>query len=275
MSEENIPKIIYHYTTQDGLIGILKESALWATKIHYMNDASELIEPFSIAKTFLTELNQQLDPKSDKDQELQKEIALSILDEIDSWQRVNICLVSFCTDGDLLSQWRGYGVSGSAYAIGFDLEKLVQSIRPHSFELHRCQYYDPAAYRDQINQFVSAFIKQALSKHEKPTDFIGGFIKMAAVMKFKCFEEEEEWRIISWEPISYTDERFNFKPGKSILIPYYSLPFDLSSIVEIIIGPCQNPDLARNATYGIAHRYNLNKVIFGNIKISTIPYRVF
>jgi hypothetical protein len=36
---------------------------------------------------------------------------------------MQIFVVSFCPDGDLLSQWRGYGQSGG-YAIGFDANIL-------------------------------------------------------------------------------------------------------------------------------------------------------
>jgi hypothetical protein len=35
------PDIIYHYTTQTGLLGIIENKELWATKIIYMNDSTE------------------------------------------------------------------------------------------------------------------------------------------------------------------------------------------------------------------------------------------
>ena len=41
------PKILYHYTTMDGLKGIIASKSLWATKIQYLNDASELAKPRS------------------------------------------------------------------------------------------------------------------------------------------------------------------------------------------------------------------------------------
>ena len=36
------PAILYHYTTPEGLKGILQSGKLWATEVRYMNDASEL-----------------------------------------------------------------------------------------------------------------------------------------------------------------------------------------------------------------------------------------
>ena len=33
--------LLYHYTTQHGLLGILKQKCIWATHIRYLNDTSE------------------------------------------------------------------------------------------------------------------------------------------------------------------------------------------------------------------------------------------
>ena len=35
------PELLYHYTTQKGLLGILKDKCIWATHIRYLNDTSE------------------------------------------------------------------------------------------------------------------------------------------------------------------------------------------------------------------------------------------
>ncbi len=273
METQAEPKIIYHYTTKDGLLSILKERALWATKIHYMNDASELIEPSRIAKTRLGNLLSQLDPKS---KQIEKQIILRMLDDISEWEQVNICVISFCANGDLLSQWRGYGIPGSAYSLGFDREKLVENIKQYQFELSHCQYFDSNKYQGTIIQFIQEAYTEAVTTKNVPSDFIGKFINMAATMKLECFEEEDEWRIVSWTPVSYNDEKFNFKSSKSMIVPYYSLPIDLDSIVEVIVGPCQHPELTKDAIYGLAHKFNLKNIQGGgNIQISKIPYRVF
>ena len=34
--------VLYHYTTQDGLLGILRDRELWATDIRFFNDSKEL-----------------------------------------------------------------------------------------------------------------------------------------------------------------------------------------------------------------------------------------
>src|SRR5229473_5273124 len=39
--QQPIPEFLYHYTSQDGLLGIIESRSLWATNISYMNDATE------------------------------------------------------------------------------------------------------------------------------------------------------------------------------------------------------------------------------------------
>jgi hypothetical protein len=39
--EQAKPELLYHYTTQHGLLGILKQKCIWATHIRYLNDTSE------------------------------------------------------------------------------------------------------------------------------------------------------------------------------------------------------------------------------------------
>lgn len=38
----NLPKHLYHYTTLEGLKGIISSNALWATHYKYLNDSSEV-----------------------------------------------------------------------------------------------------------------------------------------------------------------------------------------------------------------------------------------
>ena len=95
---------------------------------------------------------------------------------------------------------------------------------------------------------------------------------MAAALKLDCFREEDEWRIISWQPKAFYDNNFKFRAGKSMIIPYFAIPINLESIIEITIGPSQHPDLAKSAVEGLVKKYNLDDT---KIRLSRIPYRVF
>jgi hypothetical protein len=43
--------MLYHYTTQFGIIGIVESSSVWATHALYLNDSSEFSHGLSFAKS--------------------------------------------------------------------------------------------------------------------------------------------------------------------------------------------------------------------------------
>ena len=269
--DENKPQILYHYTTQEGMLGIIKEGALWASHIFFLNDSNELIEPLRIASETIEEYRTKL---TEKEMQTKKEE----IDRISAYNSYSGCLffkmfvTSFCNNGDLLSQWRGYGTYGSAYAIGFNREKLKEIIDSNNFRLLPCEYLDKEEYSKKIKNSILGIV----NRPDQLSPTYSKFLNTAATTKLDCFKEENEWRIISTGRISDNDENIRFRSTKSMIVPYYSLKLgDLSSIVEIRIGPCQNPQLAQDAIYRLKERYNIKNLNLDNIKISTIPYRVF
>ena len=91
-------------------------------------------------------------------------------------------------------------------------------------------------------------------------------------MKLECFKNEHEWRLISNGPIS--SSLLSYRKRKSTIIPYYSIKIDKSAIVEIMVGPCENPELAKSAITSLAYEYDLKEVFWRKVKKSDIPYRV-
>lgn len=273
LEEKTLPEILYHYTSQDGLIGIIREQALWATKIQYMNDASELVEPTQRAQYILKVTARQIEKEISTEKEARKQIIDLMLAAFGDYFSIstNVFVVSFCMEGDLLSQWRGYGTPGSAYSIGFNTSKLVENQKSLFSRLYRCQYFDKESYYQKIDNLISEVFEQSLTNIEHGNHFIAEFLNLAISMKFQCFQSENEWRLVS-RPINFDDGRLSFRVGKSMIIPYLPIPIDLSSIEEINIGPCQHPDLARIAIRDMAFKFGLSNA---EIKNSQIPYRIF
>lgn len=85
---ENPPEILYHYTTQIGLLGILSKGSLWATKIHYLNDAAEYELAFGLARNLLERL-----ARGESDQAKLQKIAI-LLKNLRQIERMNICVTS-------------------------------------------------------------------------------------------------------------------------------------------------------------------------------------
>lgn len=116
MKEFGIPRqwhrddLIYHYTNAAGLHGILGDRKFWATKAPLLNDLTEVSYAFDVVTSILRRHSQGSGPVA--------EIATAVLPKI-NFPASDIYVTSFCRDGDLLSQWRGYGAFGGGFALGF------------------------------------------------------------------------------------------------------------------------------------------------------------
>lgn len=110
--EEEPSDLLYHYTTLEGLIGIISGKSIRATHVRYLNDISEIRNAFSAEniEALIGELCPGLDAPTVKNLR-----ALMVPNE----DRYDAFIVSFTDDaaapetnqrqiGDRLSQWRGY-----------------------------------------------------------------------------------------------------------------------------------------------------------------------
>src|SRR4051794_36310956 len=86
--------ILYHYTTQKGLLGIVESAEIWATDVQYLNDASE----FNLAcKCAVWVINQKI--KNEKDSKLKT--LLGYIAAAASRASINVSVASFSEQGDL------------------------------------------------------------------------------------------------------------------------------------------------------------------------------
>jgi hypothetical protein len=113
------PEVIYHYTNQSGLIGVLENRELWATKIQYMNDASEFRIAFQMLEKHLTDAIHSDGSDQPMLGNSGMRRAFKLLNGLERIIHVNVCVVCFCRNGDLLSQWRAYS-GGYGFSIGFN-----------------------------------------------------------------------------------------------------------------------------------------------------------
>lgn len=114
------PPIIYHYTNDVGLKGILETGQLWLTDIFSLNDPSELTHGFSVAIDALTS---KIAGDSVVAQKFAKNFAV-FADQGAIPKVAHFFMCSFSSCGDDLGQWRAYADNGRGYAIGFDAKAL-------------------------------------------------------------------------------------------------------------------------------------------------------
>lgn len=277
--ETKVPEHLYHYTSSEGLMGIIGTGKMRATKIHYMNDGSEL-------QYGLEQIRKEVEVQKEyirKNIEVRDGYRKRTADELDEMNRVlgqtakiNLGVVSFTTEGDQLSQWRGYCKIGNGYSLCFSGEELRASIEklknseklPESLEKLRQEIgilpeelarkpgyylvpckYDESEHRKLVKELIS-------SEPVDNEDFLREkIVFIAAMIKTKGFEEEKEWRLICGQFLFNDAE---YRAGNHSLIPYWVIDLDVQKALQkIIIGPTPEPELSKHALDGYLRRVYL------------------
>jgi hypothetical protein len=152
---------LYHYTDQNGFLGIIENRFLWATKIQYLNDRNELNLALNIAGEVL---EQQASISKDSTELFRIK---RLIENLENIVDINICVCSLSEKGDLLSQWRGYSSGMGGYSIGFDKDALEICVRELGFELYKCEY-DLREQRKHIESVVEETL-QTFKNYDEPS----------------------------------------------------------------------------------------------------------
>jgi hypothetical protein len=239
-----VPNSLYHYTSSAGLMGIIKSNKIWTTKIHYLNDKSEIQLAF---KHIRNEIDSQ---KNGKGKTRSDEELNAMMEILESVEGINVSVASFTEVGDQLSQWRGYCEIGDGYSIGFNGKKLMEHVdKSENYRLVPC-VYEEKKQLEIVKELVNSAPVIDITNHPnygKPPFYNMPFgdaaLFLAPIIKSESFREEKEWRLIS-------------------------------SALSIIIGPTPEEDLSERAVWGFflsVSRDNLH--LWTNIKHSKIPFR--
>src|SRR5215208_2972619 len=151
------PEILYHYTSQSGLIGILNTRSIWASKIHYLNDSREfaLALALDLARREL-ERRMQVEPSEGDLGHLEL-----LRNNIYSIEHLNICVGSFSELGDSLNQWRSYGGGKAGFSVGLSEEWFTRVKETKEFSLTPCIYdseEQERLIRETIDTFLAAHV---------------------------------------------------------------------------------------------------------------------
>jgi DUF2971 family protein len=281
-------KPLYHYTTQKGLLGIIKDRQIWATHTQYLNDRREFLHAVDLVREEIKRLLDEAPESNPNRPHHSREDALERMQEAVSRspQNTNVCVCSFSEEKDSLSQWRAYG-GRSGFAVGFSSEVLRTATEKQQWFLAPC-IYDPASQRNLVRALVEEVLEEhldgSLSEDEEEDSILkalGGNLRpdlntYAPILKDESFKEEREWRIIS-SPIMA--RRLDYREGRSLIVPYYRLPLcednqDLE-LHEVVIGP--TPDVERSkislTSFMLSQKVAKRRTGGFNVKISQVPYR--
>lgn len=201
--QQQVPTRLYHYTTVVGLMGITSQTALWASDVRYMNDASELTYAADLIDAVVSEEIAKVQTKPFAEALPQRPGFANRFE-----YGVQPFIACFCEDDDLLSQWRAYGSGEASVSLGLDLSSLATfgDLPPNT--ILRKVIYDEEEQRTLVGDVVRTWLSSAESLIEQgqstadlfPYPAIwalqGALAEYHLCFKHPTFREEQEWRLI-------------------------------------------------------------------------------
>lgn len=299
----NMEKILYHYTTGSGLLGMIKDYSakapnikLWASHYMYMNDPRE----YEIGKYICTEIINNIEDKLGIPEEFRVKpfvespayrIVLNDLLRTSDGQSICPYLISLSCAYDSLHMWDMYASNGNGVAIGFNRPKLFGA----NILTKDCHYCNPYCKED-IEQTISeiessikeiyldiekdyplAAIQKAVDNGDKSQLHLRLHIiytlacwHIGSRVKDRAFELEDEVRIT---PRIEGAAKIFFRDRNGIIIPYIEYPIPFNCVENIIVGPTADFNRVRESililldTKGI--KWNEDKILRSNV-----PYRL-
>ncbi|MGO4449137.1 DUF2971 domain-containing protein [Phyllobacterium sp. TAF24] len=283
---------IYHYCSNATFHSIISNSTLRLSSLTQSNDSQEGIWALKVLKAACVERS-----RSKADQRF------ALWDVNEAMQHVESIYngadgLGFClsSDGDMLSQWRGYADDGHGVSIGFDVEKLAKWAA-NSKGRPRCQMfqieYNEALAKERLGPLVDlierhshagAFNNQtpsllaragltdeqveknAAETRDKLRDFVSEVIRsiLDEVFQYKhpAFREELEWRLFVPFLPGFSMV-FSMHPTQKMLKPFRTFDLDSSDksmIVHVTLGPKNLTPVKTMEAFLKSHQFNEAKV---------------
>ncbi len=282
------PQLLFHYTNAQGLNGLMQSKHIWATNSRFMNDPTEIAYAIDLIRAVMIART----PNNKKD--FLNKILSQFLEEYD--QNAKVYIACFCMNGDLLSQWRGYGAIGGGYAIGFKASQLGYpdvgwSGRPRP--ILRKVIYDRKIQEHIITtwlQEISAStrlsnrLRTTKTRDQLYAQLYGqyGYFLSEFLNCFKdpAYQEEQEWRIIQFGRRGGEEVvKPSFRVSGGCVIPFTEVEFKASKNFADGILPieliCYGPTLSTHTTERSLHLLSAALGYQkGELKIvrSTVPF---
>lgn len=232
-SPRELPSKLFHYTTVEGFIGIITSRSLWASDMLSLNDASEASYPFRI----ITEALEAGRPGVPQEHRRRFETQLTEY----LFRMCTPFVACFCEDGDLLSQWKGYGNGGEGFALGVSPSWLLSLDSSIGFRLQRVIYdvdQQVGLVRMLLDHVSSLLARRSFSDQEQREVWQQAAASLGPwVVMFKdpVFREEREWRLVKVMPIP---RPCSFRRSGRRIVPYVEIPVrDCKAITRVVRGP--------------------------------------
>lgn len=281
------PPIIYHYTNDVGLRGIIESGNLWFTDIFSLNDPTELKHGIKPAIDLLRTKSQPDRPEIEQFTLNIDAIARGAIE-----QSAHYFTCSFSGVGDELGQWRAYADNGHGYAIGFDTRVLEQAFAKVIAGPGHMTF--PVHYgEEKIRAIHSKIIEEILPLISMPRGrglkslIMNGYmsdlsislsvpiIRAALFFKHLAYQNEQEYRFMQIIAAGQEISDLKYRHNPYSLTRYREFNWRAvapGSLKEIIVGPAADSRKAFQFANDCLRAFQREPGSI-SIKQSDIPYR--
>ena len=280
------PEELWHYTTPDGLIGILERGEIWSTQVACLNDSLE-------QRYFAGLTHEAVKSSREKNTDTNLEVLLGLADKVMSGADFTThgrFVTCFSEKEDDLGQWRGYGGGECGFAIGlrtgeltpvaFNRQGLLVPLN-YKIDVHR-------AVAEDVVRGASRFFLEGIQRHppsteEWATQFLTVFSEqvdlVGASIKHHAFQHEAEWRLVTqFFPGDVCS--LIFRQKRTLLARH--LPINFATVIgadgkhrlpitRIYVGPGPAQRVSQVGVGDLLKKHGYENV---TIELSKVPYRL-
>lgn len=278
------PGLLFHYTSSEGLISILRSRELWASNVSFLNDIKEVEHAVDYARLAIDNA-----VRTGRVDAADNAVVAEMRAYVGAAAK-RYYIFSLSEERDLLSQWRAYCPPGGGYSIGFPTKQLLLMAGTQGFTLAPCIYDEQVQYRI-VSEFLDAFVRKyraALAagaveedlRKQIAWEFGQHVTRYGIALKHPAFREEKEWRLIS-PMIQEPHPQLDYRPTSSRVVPFFRFRLsdaqhpDLAHIdneyLTVVVGPTSDQSAAQMAV-----QFLLTSMLGGGAHGgSGIPYRTW
>jgi hypothetical protein len=287
VSKRDLPPVIYHYTNDLGLRGILETGIFWLTDIFNLNDPSELRHGFSHA---INALNNKAATGPPESKFFAKRFeSFGRQRGIQDSAHYFVCSFSSC--GDDLGQWRAYADNGRGYALGFDAKVLEDAfMKDGETQILNNSTYSITYNDSQLAEIQRQLIERmfhlislphgrALARDARNAYMCKLHVSLSVhalyptlYFKHEAYTNEKEYRLLQIHPADRPpDVKFRSRPYS--LVRYREFDWRTlaaKALKEIVIGPAAHKEKASQFVRDCFRAFQTDPV---EPTYSGIPYR--
>lgn len=219
--------VLYYYCKMDTFKSMLRTKTLWLTDLTRSNDAEEVKRAYyNLWERIRTRLEAT---------DLDKALLASQFEMLDSAFEVQSSVdipfgCCFCSENDLVQQWREYGGGGSGVSVGFDLDAIPGLSLQHpitSADITRAIGYEKVIYdSEQLEVDLAKICYEAMCKFGNRAwlmAILPTFKHYAGFIKNPTFKDEKETRIVFYPDNGFINSVDGLSELETDVVPHYCL----------------------------------------------------